>query len=272
MAGFIYIMSNPAFLDGRLKIGISDRDPNLFRRVELETTGVPEAFRVEYYAFVDDPRSIEQVVHKKLDNNRPNKAREFFIIGIQEAVEIIRSSARLKFEECFFKDSPGRESKVAKVDKEQEGTTSREQYNSLRLERDRIIHEASVAIASYNYLILEHIDVHVQDQSLLHSLRDIVLVLPGITKMFTTEIAKGKLKKSLALFPPYEVKEVKDQIAPELSAKLYQSSRSSWEVVKAEFICSKYLESRRVASQLLIEKGIRIYKELPPAPSIVETV
>ena len=39
--GFIYIMSNPSFADGKIKIGKSQKDPS-FRREELNSTGVPE--------------------------------------------------------------------------------------------------------------------------------------------------------------------------------------------------------------------------------------
>ena len=51
MAGFIYIMSNPAF-PNLLKIGKTSKDPTSNRINELNTTGVPYPFRCEYYAFV----------------------------------------------------------------------------------------------------------------------------------------------------------------------------------------------------------------------------
>tara|TARA_A100001015_G_C14355920_1_gene468566 strand:+ start:320 stop:514 length:195 start_codon:yes stop_codon:yes gene_type:complete len=50
--GFIYIMSNPSFTDGKIKIGKSQKDPAL-RKEELNTTGLPEPFELEYYALVE---------------------------------------------------------------------------------------------------------------------------------------------------------------------------------------------------------------------------
>ena len=37
-------MSNPSFSDGRIKIGKSNRDPDTYRKDELDSTGVPEPF------------------------------------------------------------------------------------------------------------------------------------------------------------------------------------------------------------------------------------
>lgn len=43
MAGFVYVISNPAF-PNLLKIGKSDRDPSVYITKELESDGVPEPF------------------------------------------------------------------------------------------------------------------------------------------------------------------------------------------------------------------------------------
>ena len=89
MAGFIYIMSNPAFPD-RVKIGKSAKDPTTDRVSELNQTGVPEPFKVEYYAFVEDEDYLEQRVHEYFNTKRPNKSREFFSVGCAEAIDTIR--------------------------------------------------------------------------------------------------------------------------------------------------------------------------------------
>lgn len=98
MAGFIYIMSNTAFRDGLIKVGKSDRDPNEHRKYELETTGVPQNFTVEYYAFVDDHHRIERLLHGKLDHKRPNRQREFFHTSVEEVVLAIRELTTVKYE------------------------------------------------------------------------------------------------------------------------------------------------------------------------------
>src|SRR6266480_7939276 len=98
MAGFVYIMSNPSFVSGRIKIGKSDRDPEGFRKFELESTGVPEAFNVEYYAYVDDHHRIERSLHRAFGYARANKQREFFDVPIKKVIEEIKKIAEIKFE------------------------------------------------------------------------------------------------------------------------------------------------------------------------------
>jgi hypothetical protein len=98
MGGFIYVMSNPSFLKGRFKIGKSDRDPEEYRRNELDTTGVPEPFVVEYFAFVDDHHSVERSIHRALSDKRPNSQREFFDTSINEVIAIIESVTTIVFE------------------------------------------------------------------------------------------------------------------------------------------------------------------------------
>ena len=113
MAGFIYIMSNPAF-PNLLKIGKSKKDPTTDRVNELNQTGVPEPFKVEYYAFVEDEDYLERVVHQKFASQRPNKNREFFSVDCVEAIDAIRqlskpnseivfggSGSEIKYEEVF---------------------------------------------------------------------------------------------------------------------------------------------------------------------------
>ena len=105
MSGFIYIMSNPSFSDGRIKIGKSKSDPNAFRKDELYSTGVPEPFKLEYVAFVEEHDAIESIVHRTLSAERPNKNREFFTCSIPHAILTIQQNSQLKFEEIFY-ESP----------------------------------------------------------------------------------------------------------------------------------------------------------------------
>ena len=108
MAGFIYIMSNPAF-PNLLKIGKSKKDPTTDRVNELNQTGVPEPFKVEYYAFVEDEDYLERVVHQKFASQRPNKNREFFNVETHEAINAIRllanQTSALKYEQVSVEDA-----------------------------------------------------------------------------------------------------------------------------------------------------------------------
>jgi hypothetical protein len=101
MKGWIYIMSNSSFSDGRIKIGMSSKDP-IERKSELESSGVPEPFVIEYKALVDDYQKVEKRVHSRLEKYRPNIKREFFNCTILEAILAIRSIADISFEDCSF--------------------------------------------------------------------------------------------------------------------------------------------------------------------------
>jgi hypothetical protein len=98
-------MSNPAFPD-LLKIGKSKKDPTQDRVSELNQTGVPEPFRVEYYAFVENEDALETLAHKHFSAKRPNKKREFFSVDCAVAINTIRDLAMrhssIKFEEVFY--------------------------------------------------------------------------------------------------------------------------------------------------------------------------
>ena len=91
MAGFIYIMSNPAF--SRIKIGKSTKDPTKDRASELYQTGVPEPMKVEYFALVEDENLLERLVHQHFHASRPNKGREFFDLDVPTAIKGIRELA-----------------------------------------------------------------------------------------------------------------------------------------------------------------------------------
>lgn len=105
VAGFVYVMTNPSHREGLVKIGKSDRDPSI-RADELFTTGSPDKFSIQYYAFVQDHHALEREVHQHLAAARHSERREFFNCGIPAAIHTIRSLARdtLKFEEVFYKN------------------------------------------------------------------------------------------------------------------------------------------------------------------------
>ena len=131
MKGFIYVMSNESFRDGILKIGISSKDPTSERANELYTTGVPKPFKVEYYAFVEDYKNVEEIVHSKLKKKRLNRDREFFNCSVPEAIDIIRDCSNIKYQEIFYKQPEEIEKKKQKEEEERE----RKKYE--RKERER---------------------------------------------------------------------------------------------------------------------------------------
>ncbi len=120
-------MSNPAFSDRRVKIGKSQSDPSSFRKNELYSTGVPEPFVVEYYAFVEDYDNAERKIHATLSNIRPNKDREFFNISSPEAILKIRELCAIKHEEVFYR-SP---EEIKQIQKQQEAKLQRSPHELL---------------------------------------------------------------------------------------------------------------------------------------------
>lgn len=86
-AGLIYILSNPSFKSKYYKIGMTTRTAE-DRAWEIYTgaTGVPEPFYVEYTVFAADCENAEKRIHKVLEKYRINEGREFFRIGLAEAI------------------------------------------------------------------------------------------------------------------------------------------------------------------------------------------
>ena len=93
LAGFVYIMSNPAFPDPDLiRIGKSKKEPTKDWIIELNQS-VPEPFKLEYYAYVEDESSLERLLHQLLEVYRTNTSREFFSYDLAKAIITIRDEA-----------------------------------------------------------------------------------------------------------------------------------------------------------------------------------
>jgi hypothetical protein len=90
MKGWVYIITNPA-MPGLLKVGYSTKDPDL-RAAELNHTGAPHPYIVEYEILIDDPYAIEQKTHLLLSHR--HEAKEWFRCEPEEAVLAIRHVAK----------------------------------------------------------------------------------------------------------------------------------------------------------------------------------
>ncbi len=114
MAGFIYIMSNPAF-GNLIKIGKSDFDP-VKRRDELANTSVPDDFKIEYYAFLENHHQIEVIIHKSLNQFRHKNNREFFNCEVHMAAKLIKDIAKnkLKYEEINYSINENQKNNTSK--------------------------------------------------------------------------------------------------------------------------------------------------------------
>ncbi len=98
MKGWVYIISNRA-MPGILKIGYSTKDPKL-RADELNHTGSPHPYVVEYEMLIEEPYQIEQRIHKMLSAAKEGK--EWFRCSVKEAIAAIKEIAATSFiyEQC----------------------------------------------------------------------------------------------------------------------------------------------------------------------------
>lgn len=87
--GYIYILSNPG-MPGLLKIGFTLRDVET-RAQELETTGVPYKFTIEYKAIVEDVEDMERYIHAELSQFHVNK--EWFKCDVKTCIRTIEHVA-----------------------------------------------------------------------------------------------------------------------------------------------------------------------------------
>lgn len=116
MEGYIYVMSNKAFSENIFKIGKSSRHPNLGRKSELFTTGVPDEFIVEYWAKVSDYSAAELSLHKKFSSYRYSNNREFFVINLGELLHYAKQTLSSKIsEEEFSEDAEKAFMNIAKT-------------------------------------------------------------------------------------------------------------------------------------------------------------
>jgi len=147
MSGYVYIMSNPFLAENLLKIGKSDNHPSE-RKKQLETTGVPGSFVIEYYIKVENHDELERETHHALRQQRPNKAREFFYVSVPMAIAKIREIVKgQKYDETVLYRSPEEvERENERIKKERE---IGERMNTLSRDLDEILREARAKLEQH---------------------------------------------------------------------------------------------------------------------------
>jgi hypothetical protein len=85
--GWVYVLSNKAHPEAQ-KIGFSTIAPET-RADELQSTGIPFKFVVEFKVYVEECGDLEAAVHEELSGVRINPRREFFRISSEEAADRI---------------------------------------------------------------------------------------------------------------------------------------------------------------------------------------
>ncbi len=89
MKGWVYVISNKG-MPNLVKVGYSTKDPELRAR-ELNHTGSPHPYIVDYELLIEEPRQIEQNAHKHLLPHREGK--EWFRCSAEVAIAAIKQAA-----------------------------------------------------------------------------------------------------------------------------------------------------------------------------------
>jgi len=100
--GWVYVITNPAMPD-LLKVGFSMKHPSL-RADELYHTNNPHTFTVQYEVLVQNPSTLESLVHAELKSC--NEGKEWFRCKISDAISAIRKTCiSQKIDILFEQDS-----------------------------------------------------------------------------------------------------------------------------------------------------------------------
>lgn len=103
--GYLYALVNAA-IPNLVKIGVTTKHP-LERTKELSSSsGMPNPYVLAHYRHVAYPFVAESVIHRTLDQYRTNDSREFFMIPLARAIQMIDayeavSEYDLPFSELF---------------------------------------------------------------------------------------------------------------------------------------------------------------------------
>jgi len=135
MNGFIYVLSNKSFSNGRLKIGMAKDVPS--RAKDLFTTGVPEPFTIEYLANVENYEKVEKLVHSRLRHKRGRMNREYFLCSIPEAINAIQDIAKINYEKIYYKSPEEIRKHRLKIDLEKKKIEEEERKKQEKIKEDK---------------------------------------------------------------------------------------------------------------------------------------
>lgn len=122
MKGWVYVITNKA-MPGLIKVGYSMSDPEL-RAAELNHTGSPHPYDVDYEVLVDEPRDVEQTVHGRLRNQRERK--EWFRCTSEEAIAAIKAVVGTKAQVENFKRADRAKAEAIKQQDDDTATATEE--------------------------------------------------------------------------------------------------------------------------------------------------
>jgi hypothetical protein len=135
MKGWVYILSNKA-MPNLVKVGHTTRDTQS-RIQEIDGTGVPHRYDIEYEIQIENSYHVEQKTHAILGHYRENKKREFFRCSIAVAISAIREAANggIILENNRHEKNACIEAELRKIAQEKANAKARLDYE--RIEREK---------------------------------------------------------------------------------------------------------------------------------------
>lgn len=133
--GFVYILTNQS-MPNMVKVGKSIKVPTE-RAKELDTTGVPTPFEVQYYAFFDDMDAAERGAHNRLSTYHHRK--EFFNTDVPTAIHAIENTD-IPFQKLSSKaeDDAKAQEIERRLEDEEKARREKAQQNWRRSEKKRM--------------------------------------------------------------------------------------------------------------------------------------
>lgn len=143
-------------MPGLVKVGYSSKDPEL-RAKELNSTGSPCPYVVEYEMLIDEPFQIEQKVHNILSSKR--KGKEWVECSAEDAVGAIQSVAGRSAIDQTFKKIDRERVDVLRCHREEEESKKREEEVMARQIEERLRTEELQILKKYDQLDAEYIPI-----------------------------------------------------------------------------------------------------------------
>ena len=137
MKGWVYIITNKSMPD-LIKVGFTTKDPDL-RASELDNTGTPHPYVVEYEVLVENPKKNEQLSHANLKKYKENK--EWFRCSLEQGILGIREvlGDNVIYENNKYVENKRIEKHLKKIEQEKKRKREiEEQENARRKEEDSI--------------------------------------------------------------------------------------------------------------------------------------
>ena len=180
--GFVYVLINPS-MPGLVKVGMTKRIPT--ERTtddDMDSTGIPTPFEVQYYSFFDDMVEAEKRAHSNLSNF--HYAKEFFKTDVATAVHAIESTG-VHFTRLFSKEDYDR--KKAEI----------ETKERIRMKEEQLAREKLIRASLYYYT---GILLHEQgDQNASLFVRGAALLGHEEAKHFMSKISPSHIHNQISL-------------------------------------------------------------------------